>query len=315
MKIFYVLTILLCCLGTHAQHKTETYYDYNWKPCDPLKARFYSVLQHTDSGWLRFDYFVAGTKLQMKALYEDSACKIQNGQSVFFYANGQLESMGREVHGKQEGICVAYHSNGMIADSASYHNGVPVGNNYSWYPNGSSKDSTAHINDSLDVEVSWFDDGTPASAGHVLNDKMHGKWQFFHPSGKLSAVEVYDHGKPISKVFFNEDGSVQPDTSKAERAESFPGGKNEWITYLNRNLYFPPNYEFARGDMAVVLVDMTINENGQPENVEVAVPFHPAFDKIALDVLRKCPPWKPRISHNRRVKARFRQPVVFREEE
>ena len=156
MKQIFPLACLLICLQAPAQKKTETYYDYHWKPCDPLKARFYSTLQKTDSGWLRNDYFMAGLKLQMKALYEDSSCKISNGQSIYAYANGNVESIGQYIHNKREGICVSYHSNGMMSDSATYHNGIPMGYKLSWWPNGVVSDSIAHANDSMDVEVSWF---------------------------------------------------------------------------------------------------------------------------------------------------------------
>ena len=59
----------------------------------------------------------------------------------------------------------------------------------------------------------------------------------------------------------------------------------------------------TNNDKAVVVVQMTINEDGKPENVEVFTPLFPAFDKIAVDVIRKCPIWKPRISHNRKQTA------------
>jgi TonB family protein len=275
----------------------------------------YSSLQHTDSGSLRFDYFVAGTKPQMKALFEDSACKIYNGQSVFLYANGLVESVGKQIHNKREGICLSFHSNGMIADSTEYHNDRPIGNHYRWYRNGGIQDSVAHLNDSMDVSVSWFDDGVPAAAGYLLYGNMHGKWQFFRANEKLASAELYDHGKLVSISCYNEDGSAQTDTSKANADASFKGGPGAWQAYLNKNLYWPPNYAFSQGNMATVGVDITINENGKPENVEVSIPFHPAFDKIALDVVRRSPAWKPSICHNRKVKTVFRQPVTFREEE
>jgi hypothetical protein len=57
--------------------KTETFYDYNWQPCEAENARFYGTLQKTDSGWLRKDYFLPGNSLQMQALYEDKLVRLK----------------------------------------------------------------------------------------------------------------------------------------------------------------------------------------------------------------------------------------------
>ena len=314
MKSICWIACLLTCLHATAQ-KTETYYDYKWKPCDPLKARFYSVLQKTDSGWLRYDYFLAGLKLQMKALFADSTCKIHNGQSIFVYANGQVSSIGRQLYNKQVGVCVSYHSNGMMSDSATYSYGKPVGNKMSWWPNGTLSDSIAHINDSMDVEVGWFDNGVPSQAGYLLNGNMHGKWKFYHRNGQLSAIENYDHGNALTKAWFKEDGSAQMDTSNTNKDAVFQKGVYDWVNWLSKKLFWPSGYQFSNGDQAVVVVAITLNEDGKPENVEIATPFHPAFDKIALDVVRRSPNWNPRISHNRRVKSYFHQPVSFKQED
>ena len=314
MKFICSMALLIFSMTALAQKKI-TYYDYNWKPCESLKARFYSTLEKTDSGWLRYDYFISGPKLQMKALFEDSACKIYNGQYILFHANGNVASMGRKLHNKEEGVCMRYHSNTMMADSATYHNGERVGTELGWYPNGFMSDSSSRVNDSMEVELSWFDNGGISSVGYYLHDKMHGKWNFFHRNGKPSGVELYDHGKVVAKQFFNEDGSPLADTSKATAKAVFKGGINQWQQYLNENLYWPQGYHFSKGDMAVVVLQLTINEEGKPENVEVVTPFHPVFDKLALEVIRKSPAWQPTVSHNRKVKSSFRQPVTFKEEE
>src|SRR5262245_29233510 len=120
MKTILLLLASLLHFSAFSQ-KTETYYDYYWKPCSAVDARYFGIREKTDSGWLRKDFYVTGGILQMQALYEDDSCKIQNGFYRFFFANGRLSEIGREVHGKKEGICISYHSNGMMADSALFH--------------------------------------------------------------------------------------------------------------------------------------------------------------------------------------------------
>jgi hypothetical protein len=58
---------------------------------------------------------------------------------------------------------------------------------------------------------------------------------------------------------------------------------------------------------------MTVDENGKVSDAYTNVPFHPDFERIALDVVRRSPAWTPAMDHNRKIKAVFRQPVVFRQ--
>jgi len=63
--------------------------------------------------------------------------------------------------------------------------------------------------------------------------------------------------------------------------------------------------------IAIVVVEAIIDEEGNVTNVTVSTPFHPAFDKIAVEVLRKSRQWEPSISHNRKVRYRIKQPIYF----
>ena len=77
--------------------KTEKFYDYNWKECEPAMARFYSTIEKTDSGYLHNDYFIHEKKLQMQGLYEDADAKVKNGIFYFYHPNGVLQTVGRYV--------------------------------------------------------------------------------------------------------------------------------------------------------------------------------------------------------------------------
>jgi outer membrane biosynthesis protein TonB len=162
------------------------------------------------------------------------------------------------------------------------------------------------------MTVHWFDNGNPAAAGNYAAErKGHGKWQYFHKNGQLSSIEVFDKGSLRSKQYFTEDGSPIADTTSRDRAATFPGGQKAWMKYLQRSLYFPSQWKISGADEVVVVVDWAIDEDGKVVDAWVSAPFHPEFDKIALEVIRKSPQWQPCISHNRRIKDYRRQPVTF----
>lgn len=295
-----------------AQQSTQVYYDVNWKKCNPEKAFYFVIIEKTDSGYYRRNYFVNNSKLQMAALYEDSASKTGNGYATYFYATGALSRRVQMVHGKTEGVDIRVHNNGQMADSGTYHNGQPVGDVFSWHYNGYIADSITHINDSTFVHVSWFDDGTPAAAGKEINGKKQGPWVFYHHNGNRAAREIYERGKRISVQHFDESGNeVAVDTARNEHAAEFKGGINNWWRYMERSLNWPAGYSFPNTTQVVMQVEVTIAEDGKITNVYVVNPFHPAFDKVAYETISKGPKWIPAIQHNRPVQYRFRQTVTF----
>ncbi len=291
--------------------KIEKYYDYQWHECQPDSARYYGVTIKTDSGWHRQDYYLHDFVLQMDGTYDDSVGKTANGRFYFFFPNKQVESYGYYVHGKKQGTWLDYYINGMMKDSACYQDGNEVGISLGWHQNGYEADSASWQKDGAGVRVGWFSDGSLSSAGRYVNwNTMQGKWQFFHPNGKVSAIELYDSGKLLSKQYFDESGSPV-DTANRDHAPSFPGGVEAWQRYLYKKLFFPPQFKIVNADQAVIVITFTVNEQGMVEGAYVSTPFYPAFDGIALNALNHSPRWLPAVLHNRRVKYSFSQTVTF----
>ena len=306
-----IISFLFFSTGLYSQ-KIGTYYDYQWKECPSNEARFFSQVEHTDSGWVRNDYFLREKKLQMKGKYADSTCKISDGYFYFFHANGVLQSVGRYVKNKKEGLWIGFHPNKAMSDSTVYEYGEKTGTSLQWYNNGYLSDSMVVKDDGSAISVSWFDDGSVSSAGRLgLLNKYHGKWQFFHQNGKLSAEEIYDNGKLVDRKYFSEDGAVMTDTTDKTKSAVFPGGIKNWTRYLEKKLYFPPNYQIINGDKAIVVMDFAVDESGTVTDINVETPFHPAFDEIALRVFKSSPKWIPAMDHNRKVKYHHRQAVGF----
>jgi TonB family protein len=162
------------------------------------------------------------------------------------------------------------------------------------------------------VQVSWFDNGNPSSAGRFgPRMKQTGKWQYFHRNGNLSASEVYNNGQLVSRTYFSEDGQALSDTANKDREAEFKGGNKAWQNYLVKHLYFPAQWQFPEGTQAIVFVSWTVDEEGTIQDAEITGSLHPDFDKIALETIKKSPKWIPAIDHNRKVKGYRVQPVTF----
>ena len=269
-------------------------------------------INQTDSGWVRKDFFVGTKKLQMSGLYGDQGTKLKKGWFNYYYANGILSSGGQYVNDKKQGLWFSYHRNGMMSDSTVYNNGAETGTSIGWFPNGFMADSIVYDNN-VATAINWFDNGVVSSAGHLLNGKRTGPWQFFHRNGNQAAFETYDAGKLISYKYFDENGVEGKAVS--DRDAEFTGGNEAWQKYLAKHLYFPDRYKLTNTDRVTVVIAATIDEDGKVTDVFVDIPFDPRFDNIAIDIMKKSPPWVPAIFHNRRMKFYVRQPITFLQEE
>jgi hypothetical protein len=313
MKKNLTAMFLLFLIHSQAQ-KIEKYYDYRWQLCEPSDARFYSSTEKTDSGWLRKDYFLSQRRLQMMGLYKDSGAKYAIGQFYYYYPGGSLKMKGRYTENKKQGLWLEFYDNFFIKDSTVYDYGEAKGASMKWHRNGYLSDSIVYKDDGTAIVYQWFDDGTMAAAGRLNIVNLHtGKWQFFHHNGQLSAKETYENGKLIDKIYYAENGEPMADQSDKTCAAEFPGGVKKWMSYLERNLYFPHGYVISNGDTAPMVVEFTIDENGKVVDISIEAPFHEALDAAVREILTNSPDWNAAISHNRKIRYTHRQSVTFRD--
>lgn len=308
MKQALLFLFFFCAL--HAAAQERKYYDWEWKPCDPSRARFVSLTEKTDSGWLRKDFYLSNKQLQMKGLYADSACTIPDGWFRYYYANGNWSAAGRYVNDKKEGLWLSYHINGMMSDSVFYESGKPL-YRMGWHKNGYASDSSVYDAAGAGVHIYWYDNGVPSAAGRTYKGKLNGRWQYFHKNGKPASVEDYDNEKQLNRTYYNEEGVPLTDTTSHDRPATFKGGNTKWKSFLESRLEFPQGVRLVNTDMITVVIEATIDEEGNVTDVMVTVPFNPLFDDEAVKLMQRSPKWMPAISHNRRVKHIIRQVIFF----
>ncbi len=311
-RLFLITVLVLTGIVANAQKTIETWYDENWEETVDQYGRYYSHMEHTDSGWYRKDMYVSTRKWQMLGLYEDKECTQRNGVFRFFYPNGNLKSYGAYIHNVKNGLQMEFFADGSLKDSAYYEDGHVKGKAAGWYKNGNAEYTLTYDDNGNGVYTSWFDNGQPSSAGRYKEyGKMHGRWQFFHKNGKISAVELYDMGSRKDSQYFTETGSPETDTNTIQRSLTFPGGKKAWSKYFNSSIYFPSNLDFKNGYHAVLVVTANIDETGKVTDVEVDLPLHPTMDKIAIEAFLRSPVWIPAKEHNRNIASKFSQTVSF----
>jgi len=309
-KIFF-LVLLFLITQLNAQ-KTEKFFDFKRKECKPNVARFYSLVVKTDSGYCRKDFYVRERKLQMYGNYKDSLLQFPTGKFYYFHTNGSPEAGGKYVNGEKEGPWLSFYINKMLSDSTVYIHGKQTGTSLSWHPNGYLSDSIYSNEDGSGFSVSWFDNGSISARGkYSAGHKQDGLWKYYHINGKNSSLETYSDSKLIDKKYFDEDGIQMNDTTNHDRPAKYSNNHDDWLKYIDKKIYYPFNANIINGDTAVVIVNYTINEDGMVENVFTSTTFSERFDREVENAIKESPQWYAAIEHNRKVKCKFKQVVIF----
>lgn len=92
----------------------------------------------------------------------------------------------------------------------------------------------------------------------------------------------------------------------------FPGGDEAFLKYIISNLNYPRRCQ-KKGIEAKVLVKFVVDEKGSLDSIALVKPCAacPEFDKEAIRVLQKCPPWIPAVQDGKYVRAWRTLPIRF----
>ena len=91
----------------------------------------------------------------------------------------------------------------------------------------------------------------------------------------------------------------------------FPGGKDAWKKFLERNLNSSlPSENGAPAGKYTVMVNFLVDKNGNISDVQ-ADPSPYGTREEAIRVIKKGPAWKPAVQNGRQVAYRARQAITF----
>ena len=96
-----------------------------------------------------------------------------------------------------------------------------------------------------------------------------------------------------------------------EQMPQFPGGENELLGYISKNLHYPIIAQ-ENGIQGKVIVRFEVTKNGSVDKVEVVRPLDPACDKEAMRVVRSLPKFIPGRQNGVNVNVWYTLPITYR---
>ena len=96
-----------------------------------------------------------------------------------------------------------------------------------------------------------------------------------------------------------------------EEMPEFPGGMQECMKWLGKNIKYPTE-AIEKGIQGRVILQMVVEKDGSITNAKVVRSVDPLLDKEALRVINLSPKWTPAKHKGEAVKVRYTLPVMFR---
>lgn len=96
-----------------------------------------------------------------------------------------------------------------------------------------------------------------------------------------------------------------------EENASFPGGDEECMKWLQKNIKYPSICQ-EQGVQGRVIVAFVVNRDGSIVDVKVVRSPDEHLSEEAVRVVKLMPKWKPARQGNKTVRSRFNLPVMFR---
>ncbi|RYY83047.1 MAG: hypothetical protein EOO15_22030 [Chitinophagaceae bacterium] len=314
MKTYLTAAILLLSLLVSAQ-KREEFFDMSFQPAK-AGGYYFVVTEKKDSGWYREAYFVSQRTLAMQGWYKDEACSTAHGPVNWYHPTRFPRSKGIYLDGKKEGLWLGYDDEGHLTDSSTYTKGHLAGISYRWHSNGMLQDSLHFDGQGNGVQVSWYDDGSLASAGRWTADTAKtGRWQYYHKNGAEWAVEDFAAGKLLSCNCFTETGQAL-DTADCKEQEAVPaGGLNGWKRFLSNGLQHmlqtKANSRQWPAGQRTVAIRFIVEKDGMLSSFKAITENGLGMEEEVVKLLKKSPRWTPGKQRGKPVRSYHTQPLTF----
>ncbi len=95
-----------------------------------------------------------------------------------------------------------------------------------------------------------------------------------------------------------------------QKKPEYPGGQAALFQYLRDNIMYP-QVSLDNGIQGTVVVQFTVNENGELSDLVVARSLDRSCDEEAIRVIKKMPKWEAGEQNGKKVCVRYTMPIRF----
>lgn len=155
----------------------------------------------------------------------------------------------------------------------------------------------------------WYETGQLRRDIDFKSGKLNGQFLTYWDNGKPKRIDRYENNKLIEGKCFNFDGVATTYYDYVKKPE-FPGGMNELMEHLGKELKYP-NKARKEEIEGRVLVGFIVNKDGNISDIKIIQGLNKQLDEEAIRVVKKMPKWKPGMQDGEAVRTAFNLPIEY----
>lgn len=143
----------------------------------------------------------------------------------------------------------------------------------------------------------------------IIDDSTNGKKK--EPKKKSKEEEPVVEIINIENVVVEESEKENDIFQVVENMPEFPGGLQECMNWLQKNLKYPA-IAAENSVQGRVIMQFIVNKDGSITDPKVVRSLDPSCDKEAIRLVKAMPKWKPGMQHGKTVRVKYTLPIMFR---
>lgn len=244
--------------------------------------------------------------------YADSTCSIKNGLYTEYMPNRKRKSEVTYNMGAIDGPFAEWYPDAILMQKGN-RTGEQLWGHYEYYlPDGTLKYTCETDKQGNGSGREFLAKVGMSGEGMVQNMLQTGTWVYKDSSGRKMMEVLYKENGIEKETCFDANGNpLTGSDCKSDRRPEFPGGKDAWQKFLEKNLSYP---KAARKEdiQGAVLIKFLVKEDGSLSGFKVIQSPDPELAAEALRVIRLSPKWTPAIEANKIVPFTEVQSITFK---
>ncbi len=174
MKLRLILLLCICSEFSYSQiaNDNDQFFVFNkkWEPVDIKKAAYFlRVRQLGDSNWEWMYYNIYGPRVKLEH-YKDTKRAIKNGNFVYYFPKGTIDSLGNYVNDQPDGEWRFLDAKEQLIRKKTYSNGVLLSDS-SFTPKNDPAPSKKYEKKPGEIESEY--PGGQSGWARFLNKNLH----------------------------------------------------------------------------------------------------------------------------------------------
>lgn len=305
MKRGINLVVLLLLSVVHTKAQTDTvFFDGNWKIVSTSDSAAFvrpPAVKLASGKYQVVDYYINSGQPQMVGECLDRELKVKDGYFIRYHKNGERQSEGTYVNGKEEGHWIGYYENGEKECEGVKHENNWNGAMVCYHENGNKSSEGTVVDGGKDGFWKWYaEDGNTLTFYATFKEGLyHGDVVRYHPNGTIARLDHYKNNKFRSGKCFTEAG-LRTTWCPDRFYPAYKGGDEQYELFVTNDARYKKFKKDNRKLKGTVYIEAYFDETGKMYESKVVQSLHRDADKLALDLVRSMPDWLPALDESNR---------------